>query len=93
MRPQKVKRALIGRPLASHEEQHQRLGKAVALPVFASDAISSTAYATDEILIVLLGVAGIGAGAWKILTPLALVVCGLLGIVVISYRQTIYASL
>ncbi|MEZ5406932.1 MAG: APC family permease [Acidimicrobiales bacterium] len=91
MRRQKMKRLLLGRPLAGHEEQHQRLGKAVALPVFASDAISSTAYATDEILVVLLGVAGMGAGAWKILTPLALVVCGLLGIVVISYRQTIHA--
>jgi amino acid transporter len=86
-----AKRILIGRPIASSEEGHQRLRKRIALPVFASDAISSTAYATDEILIVLLIQAGIGAAAWGYLVPLALVVAILLTIVVISYRQTIYA--
>jgi amino acid transporter len=86
-----VKRILVGRPLATHEEEHQRLPKRIALPVFASDAISSTAYATDEILVVLLAQAGIGAAAWHYLTPLALVVCVLLTIVVLSYRQTIHA--
>ncbi len=86
-----IKRILLGRPLATHEEEHQRLRKRIALPVFASDAISSTAYATDEILLVLLGQAAIGAAAWRYLTPLAVVVCVLLTIVVLSYRQTIYA--
>lgn len=86
-----IKRVLLGRPLGTHEEEHQRLKKRIALPVFASDAISSTAYATDEILLVLLGQAAIGAAAWQYLTPLAIVVCVLLTIVVISYRQTIYA--
>jgi amino acid transporter len=86
-----VKRILVGRPLAMHEEEHQRLPKRIALPVFASDAISSTAYATDEILLVLLAGAGIGGAAWNYLTPLAIVVCILLTIVVVSYRQTIYA--
>jgi amino acid transporter len=86
-----VKRILVGRPLATHEEEHQRLPKRIALPVFASDAISSTAYATDEILLVLLAQAGIGAAAWQYLTPLAIVVCILLTIVVVSYRQTIHA--
>lgn len=86
-----MKRTLLGRPLAGYEEADQRLKKRIALPVFASDAISSTAYATDEILLVLLAGAGIGASAWQFLTPLALVVCGLLVIVVVSYRQTIYA--
>ena len=86
-----VKRILVGRPLATYEEEHQRLPKRIALPVFASDAISSTAYATDEILVVLLAQAGIGAAAWHYLTPLAVVVCILLTIVVVSYRQTIYA--
>ncbi|MEZ5216245.1 MAG: amino acid permease [Ilumatobacteraceae bacterium] len=86
-----VKRILIGRPLATYEEEHQRLRKRIALPVFASDAISSTAYATDEILLVLLGQAAIGAAAWKYLSALAVVVCVLLTIVVLSYRQTIYA--
>jgi amino acid transporter len=86
-----TKRILVGKPIASTEEQHQRLRKVIALPVFASDAISSTAYATDEILVVLLIQAGIGAEAWKYLTPIALIVCALLTIVVLSYRQTIYA--
>jgi amino acid transporter len=86
-----LKRLLLGRPLSTEEEEHQRLRKRIALPVFASDAISSTAYATDEILVVLLGQAAIGAAAWRYLTPLAVVVCVLLTIVVLSYRQTIYA--
>ncbi|NDA77837.1 MAG: hypothetical protein EBY07_08565 [Actinobacteria bacterium] len=59
-----VKKFLIGRPLSSADEQHQRLSRVIALPVFASDAISSTAYATDEILAVLLIQAGIGAAAF-----------------------------
>ena len=67
-----TKRVLIGKPIATSEEGHQRLRKRVALPVFASDAISSTAYATDEILVVLLIQAGIGAAAWGKLIPLAI---------------------
>ena len=59
--------------------------------MFASDAISSTAYATDEILVVLLIQAHIGSEAWQYLVPIAIVVCVLLTIVVISYRQTIHA--
>ena len=86
-----AKRILIGKPIATSDEGHQRLPKRVALPVFASDAISSTAYATDEILVVLLIQAGIGAAAWDLLVPLAIVVAVLLVIVVASYRQTIYA--
>jgi amino acid transporter len=86
-----VKRVLIGTPIATSEEHHHRLRKVVALPVFASDAISSTAYATDEIVLVLTVQAGIGAAAWGYLTPLAIVVAVLLVIVVVSYRQTIYA--
>jgi amino acid transporter len=86
-----VKRVLIGAPIATSEEHHHRLRKLVALPVFASDAISSTAYATDEIVLVLTAQAGIGAAAWGYLTPLAVVVAVLLVIVVVSYRQTIYA--
>ncbi|OWY61065.1 hypothetical protein B7486_65800, partial [cyanobacterium TDX16] len=50
---QTLKRLVIGKPLASSAEGEQRLGKPVALAVFASDAISSTAYATEEILLVL----------------------------------------
>lgn len=86
-----VKRVLLGRPIASSEEQHQRIRKFVALPVFASDAISSTAYATDEILVVLLAQAGVGVAAFTKLVPIAIVVCILLAIVVSSYRQTLFA--
>ena len=85
------KRLLIGTPIATSEEHHQRLTKKVALPVFASDAISSTAYATDEILIVLLVQAGVGAVAFTKLVPIAIVVVILLVIVVTSYTQTIHA--
>ncbi len=84
-----VKRLLVGRPLATAAEQHQRLGKPTGLAVFASDAISSTAYATEEILLVLVPVAGMAA--LDDLIPLALVVCGLLLLVVSSYAQTIRA--
>ena len=86
-----AKRVLIGKSTATSEEGHQRLPKRIALPDFASDAISSTADATDEILVVLLIQAGIGAAAWGKLVPLAVVVAVLLVIVVASYRQTIYA--
>jgi amino acid transporter len=86
-----LKRLLLGNPLSSADEHHQRLSKRIALPVFASDAISSTAYATDEILVVLLLQASIGSAAFGILIPLAIVVCILMAIVVTSYRQTIMA--
>lgn len=84
------KRALIGKPLSSDQEQHQRLTKRVALAVFATDAIASTAFATQEILAVIAPVAGMLA-ALEYLVPISLVVVGLLVIVVSSYFQTIYA--
>ena len=87
---QSLKRLVIGRPIASADEGHQRLSKKVALPVFASDAVSSTAYATDEILLVLLG-ASAGAAAFTKLIPIAIIVGVLLIIVITSYRQTIFA--
>jgi amino acid transporter len=86
---QLLKRLLIGRPIPTSEEHHQRLRKVVGLPVFASDPISSTAYATEEILLVLVPVAG--AAAFGYLVPMAVLVVILLTIVVLSYRQTIYA--
>ncbi|MBI4934567.1 MAG: APC family permease [Actinobacteria bacterium] len=88
---QSLKRLFIGRPIATIDEGHQRLSKKIALPVFASDAISSTAYATDEILVVLLLQASVGSKAWGTITPIAIIVCVLLIIVVLSYRQTIHA--
>src|SRR2546428_10731429 len=84
-----VKRILLGRPLSSAEQEHQRLIKLVALAVFSSDAISSTAYATEEILHVLVPFAAMEALDYLI--PISLIVLGLLAIVVFSYRQTIFA--
>lgn len=86
-----LKRILIGSPISSADEAHHRLSKKIALPVFASDAISSTAYATDEILVVVLLQAGVGTVAFRPLVPIAIVVCVLMAIVVLSYRQTIFA--
>jgi amino acid transporter len=83
------KRLVVGQPIATSEEQHQRLGRPTALAVFASDAISSTAYATEEILLVLVPVAGLAALTQLI--PLAIIVMVLLVLVITSYRQTIYA--
>ena len=75
--------------LRSAEQEHQRLIKLIALAIFSSDAISSTAYATEEILHVLVPHAGMGALGYLI--PISLVVVVLLAIVVFSYRQTIFA--
>lgn len=84
-----VKRLLVGRPLASTEEEHQRISKKVGLAVFSSDAISSTAYATEEILHVLVPFAAMAALGY--LLPISLVVVVMLAIVVFSYRQTVHA--
>jgi amino acid transporter len=82
------KRLLIGRPLASAEESEQRVNKFVGLAVFASDNISSSAYATEEIMRVLLLA---GVGALTLTLPITLIICLVLGIVVLSYRQVIRA--
>jgi amino acid transporter len=86
-----LKRLFIGNPIATSEDHHQRISKKVALPVFASDAISSTAYATEEILIVFLSLGAVGMAAYSMLVPISLMVVALLIIVVTSYRQTIFA--
>jgi amino acid transporter len=86
-----AKRLLIGRPLATSESDHQRLPKSIALATFSSDAISSTAYATEEILFVIaVGGSSLALGLTK-LVPIAIVVALLLAIVSISYRQTIFS--
>lgn len=84
-----VKRLLLGRPLATREEHEQRLPKRLGLAVFASDAISSTAYASEEILFILVPIAGLAA--LHFLVPISVVVMVVLAIVVTSYRQTIFA--
>ncbi|MEO7804871.1 MAG: APC family permease [Actinomycetota bacterium] len=82
------KRILVGRPISTHEELHHRLSKKIALAVFSSDALSSSAYATDEILLVLI-LAGVGALSLGV--PIALAVAFVLTVVVMSYRQTVRA--
>lgn len=79
---------LIGRPLQTADAPHQTIGKAVGLAVFASDALSSTAYATQEILVIL---AAAGTVAFGYVFPISIVIVGLLAIVAISYEQTIHA--
>lgn len=79
---------LIGRPLATADAPHQTIGKAIGLAVFASDALSSTAYATQEMMVIL---AAAGTMAFGLVFPLALAIVGLLAIVVLSYEQTIHA--
>jgi len=82
------KRLLVGAPMPLARARHERLGKAVALAVFASDPLSSVAYATEEILLVLI-LAGSAALSYSL--PVALGIATLLAIVVISYRQTVAA--
>ena len=84
------KRLVVGRPLASSEEENQRVSKPVGLAVFASDAISSTAYATEEILLVLL-MAVAFPQTHTYLVPIAVAASLLLLVVLLSYRQTIIA--
>jgi len=79
---------LIGRPLQTADAPHQTIGKAVGLAVFASDALSSTAYATQEILVIL---AAAGTVAFGYVFPISIVIVALLAIVVISYEQIIHA--
>lgn len=79
---------LIGRPLSTADASHQTIGKVVGLAVFASDALSSTAYATQEILVIL---AAAGTVSFGLVFPISLAIVILLGIVTISYEQTIHA--
>jgi amino acid transporter len=83
-----LKRLVVGRPMSSSELEHTLLTKRIALPVFASDALSSMSYATQEILLVLT-IAGIGALSFVV--PITIAVSLLLGIVIVSYRQIVRA--
>src|SRR3954452_9622458 len=81
---------LFGRPLASEDELGERLSKKKALAIFSSDAISSSAYATEEILLAFL-VAGVGGAAFNLSVGVSLAIAILLGIVAFSYRQVCIA--
>jgi len=86
--PRSLSHWFIGRPLSTADAPHQTIGKAVGLAVFASDALSSTAYATQEILGV---IAAAGTIAYGYLFPISLAIIILLAIVTVSYEQTIHS--
>lgn len=85
--PQTWRSWVIGRPLSTADAPHQTIGKFVGLAVFASDALSSSAYAIDEILIVLIMA---GTGVLSLSMPIAIAIILLLAILTISYEQTIH---
>ena len=85
----RVKNRLLGRPLATEQLAHERLGKPTALAVFASDNLSSSAYATEEILHVLIPV--IGVAAFALVVPITIALLVVLGFLILSYLQTIKA--
>lgn len=82
------KRLLIGRPMKSSELEAEKLGKLKALAILSSDTLSSVAYGTEQILLVLMTV---GAAALWYSVPISVAVLALLTILIISYRQTIFA--
>jgi amino acid transporter len=83
-----VKRLIVGAPIPSHDAHHERLSRVTGLAILSSDALSSVAYATEEILRVLL--VG-GVAALSLVTPIGIVIAITLAIVAFSYRQTIHA--
>jgi amino acid transporter len=83
----RVKRKLLGNPLHTEDLEHERLGKPTALAVFASDNLSSSAYATEEILHVL--VPAIGLAAFSLVVPITVAMLVVLGFLILSYRETI----
>lgn len=86
--PRTLRSWFIGRPLSTADAAHQTIGKMIGLAVFASDALSSTAYATQEILVIL---AAAGTLAFGAVFPISIAIVILLAIVTISYEQTIHA--
>ncbi len=83
-----IKRFVVGEPIPSHLAHHERLSRVTGLAVLSSDPLSSVAYATEEILRVLILV---NVSALVFATPIALIIASILAIVVFSYRQTIHA--
>ena len=88
MKISRLKKLFVGSPLATAQARHERLSRASALAVFSSDALSSVAYATEEILLVLV-LAGTAALSFSI--PIGIAIALLIAVVVSSYRQTILA--
>lgn len=87
-----LKRFLVGSPIRTERLTHERLSKKIALAIFSSDALSSTAYATEQILLVLAAAFVFGQGqAFSKVIPISIAIAALLVVVAISYRQTIFA--
>ncbi len=85
-----LKRTILGRPLPTAHLIHERLGKVTALAVFSSDALSSVAYATEEMLRVMF-MAGVGAAMFSLIMPISFTIILVLVTLTFSYRQTIKA--
>ena len=85
----RLKKRLLGPPLDTDRLEHERLGKPTALAVFASDNLSSSAYASEEILRVLVPV--VGVAAFSLLVPITVALLVVLGFLILSYRETIKA--
>ncbi|HKA03268.1 MAG TPA: amino acid permease, partial [Acidimicrobiales bacterium] len=85
----RVKKRLLGPPLHTERLAHERLGKPTALAVFASDNLSSSAYATEEILRV--AIPAVGVAAFSLVVPITVALLVVLGFLILSYRQTIKA--
>ena len=83
----RAKRRLLGKPMHTEQLEHERLGKPTALAVFASDNLSSSAYATEEILHIL--VPAIGIAAFSLVVPITVAMLVVLGFLILSYRETI----
>ena len=88
LEPKRLRRVLVGRPMRTHQAEDELLPIPLALPIFAADAISSVAYATEAAMVVLLGA---GLTALHVALPISVAVAALMAIVVTSYRQTVRA--
>src|ERR1041385_27344 len=82
----RLKRVVVGRPMASDQMEETLLSKWLALPIFASDPLSSVAYATEAALVVLVAA---GGGSRPLVFPISLAISARLAIVVLSYQQTV----
>ena len=89
LEPRRLRRVVVGRPMRTGQLEETLLPKWLALPIFASDPLSSNAYATEEALVVLTAAS---ATAAHLVFPLAVAIAVLLAIVILSYRQTVRAT-
>src|SRR4051794_5194547 len=83
----RIKKRILGPPINTDRLAHERLGRPTALAVFASDNLSSSAYATEEILRVL--IPAVGVFAFSMVVPITIAMLVVLGFLILSYRQTI----